>query len=267
MPTFYKNKPIEVIEGIEVFSKKNFYIENYETISNVHLKEYFKTGRNPFIQEKLWQDSETDTQKVIDKYSKDGLRILDVGVGMGRLLSNYKNLDRYGMDISIGYLTESKKKGINVCFSMIEDMPYLEESFDIVVSTDVLEHVLDLNFCFEKIVSVLKKYGILVLRVPYKENLQGYLAKDYPFKFAHLRNFDEYSLQLFCEKIFKLQHRETVFTGYFPIIEKLRFRNKIFFYFIYIILLMSEKISKALYKTILKTFFYPIELIMVYQKI
>ena len=51
-------------------------------------------------------------------------------------------------------------------------MPYSDESFDVILCTDVLEHVIDLNLCVAKILSVLKKGGLLIIRVPNREDLQ-----------------------------------------------------------------------------------------------
>jgi hypothetical protein len=47
------------------------------------------------------EDSKSD---IVNKYCEPGDRLLDVGVGMGRLLDRFPNHDRYGMDISRGYL-------------------------------------------------------------------------------------------------------------------------------------------------------------------
>jgi SAM-dependent methyltransferase len=170
-------------------------------------------GSNPFIPEKLWVQIENSTVALIQKYAKPGKKILDTGVGLGRLLSQVPDLHRYGMDISFSYLDIAKSKGIEVCYALIEDMPYREEMFDIVVSTDVLEHVLDLNLCVAKILSVLKKSGTLIVRVPYREDLSKYLQPDYPYQYVHMRNFDEHSLRLFFERVFECEVIESVYSG------------------------------------------------------
>jgi SAM-dependent methyltransferase len=131
-------------------------------------------------------------------------RVLDAGVGMGRLLSMLpENINKYGMDISIDYLKAAREKGIDVCMAMIEDMPYEAGSFDMVICTDVLEHVLDLNKVCVAILNVLKVGGMLIVRVPYREELDAYLSPQYSYHYAHLRNFDENSITLLFEKVFK----------------------------------------------------------------
>ena len=210
----YKKQPIEYRGKIPVFSRQTKYTENYEKISFDHLKSIEKDGSNPFIRENLWRQSEQSTIDLIKKYCKSDDMILDVGVGLGRILKCFPPLKRYGMDISFGYLEFAQKEGIEVCYAMVEDMPYNEEIFDIVICTDILEHTFDLNFCIAKILSVLKKGGLLIVRVPYREELSGYLNPDYPYEYAHIRNFDENSLRLLFEKVFRCEMIETSNAGF-----------------------------------------------------
>lgn len=211
----YKKEPLILRDGIPVFSKHDLYIENYDRISADHLSYFEKTGFNPFMDEDHWKEIESSTETVLRRYIKQSAKkILDVGVGMGRLLEKFPNLERFGMDISQGYLKYAKSKGIDVCLSRIEDMPYQNDFFDIVVSTDVLEHVLDLNLAVGKILATLRDGGILIVRVPYKEDLSRYLREGYPYEFSHLRNFDEFSLKILFEKIFQYEVVEYSYTGY-----------------------------------------------------
>lgn len=198
----YAREPLRVHDGIPVFSEANDYTDNYETISHDHLASMQKDGTNPFIAENVWQEMEHSTIQLLEKYSKAGDAVLDVGVGLGRVLSNFPSLDRYGMDISFGYLKEVQSKGIEVCFAQVEEIPYQPETFDIVMATDILEHVLDLNLSCAKMLSVLKRGGHLIVRVPYREDLSGYLAPENQYKYVHVRNFDEDSLRILFERIF-----------------------------------------------------------------
>lgn len=198
----YRRKPFKTINGIPVFAKYDEYTQNYEKISSDHVQEMKKTGKNPFMQEALWQELENDTKNMILKYSTGG-KILDAGVGLGRLLSMLPpSFEKYGIDISMNYLTLTKTKGIEVCYARLEDIPFKDNFFDVIVCTDVLEHVLDLNLVCRQLLSVLNKNGLLIVRVPYKENLVYYLEPKYPYKYVHLRNFDENSLRLLFEKVF-----------------------------------------------------------------
>ena len=219
----YARKPIHFHGTIPIFSEPTEYTENYEKISQDHLASFHKDGTNPFIPEDLWVECENSTRRLIQKYSEPGNRVLDVGVGLGRLLSPLPQLKRYGMDISFGYLEIAESKGIEVCYGLIEDMPYLPEYFDVVVCTDVLEHVLDLNLCCAKILSVLRKGGVLIARVPYQEDLTAYTSPIYPYKYAHIRSFDEESLRGLFERFSDCKFVEWVRTGYGARPNKLRY--------------------------------------------
>jgi 2-polyprenyl-3-methyl-5-hydroxy-6-metoxy-1,4-benzoquinol methylase len=211
----YKKLAVNIEDGIPIFSQTDFYVENYDRISSDHLKHFEATGHNPFMQEDHWEEVEKSTEELVNKYATEvGVKILDVGVGLGRLLERFPKFCRYGMDISRGYLKHAKAKGIEVCMSRIEDMPYKEGYFDIVTTTDVLEHVIDLNLAVCKILSVVKQGGVMVVRVPYKEDLSGYLHPDFPYDLVHLRSFDENTLHILFEKIFNVDVLEWTLTGY-----------------------------------------------------
>jgi ubiquinone/menaquinone biosynthesis C-methylase UbiE len=75
---------------------------------------------------------ENSTIRLIEKYSWPGDIILDVGVGLGCLLSHLSSLRRYGMDISFGYLEVAQSKGVEVCYALVEEMPYQANLFDII---------------------------------------------------------------------------------------------------------------------------------------
>ena len=76
------------------------------------------------MDEKYWIECENSTAKLISKYLskiykfndiKQRAKILDVGVGMGRLISRFKTEDKFGLDILKEYIKVAKSKGINVC--------------------------------------------------------------------------------------------------------------------------------------------------------
>lgn len=204
----YARKPESVQNGIPVFSKRDAYVENYEKIANDHVSQISETQENPFMEEELWVSLEASTRAYIQRHVVKGSRILDIGVGLGRLLEPLTEYERYGVDISLEYLAIAKRRGIEVALAKIEELPYQVGFFDAIVVCDVLEHVFDLNYCCERILSCLRPGGLLIVRVPFKEDLGVYLKEDLPYEFIHLRNFDEASLRLHFQKIFGLHFLE-----------------------------------------------------------
>jgi len=162
---YYKTPPLRELDGIPIFSDQDAYIENYLQISSDHVAAISDESENPWIASETWEEMECSTLKhiisSIDELSNQRrphsqLKVLDVGVGLGRLLAKIQSnsdtrLALHGIDISMPYLKIAKTKGFNVAMSKIEDMPYVDQYFDLISCTDVLEHVMDLNFCVSKV--------------------------------------------------------------------------------------------------------------------
>ncbi len=209
----YTRNPIKTIESIPIFSENDEYVDNYDLISNEHLDYLVKFGENPFMSEEYWRSLEDGTLSQINKHIKKGDKILDIGVGLGRLLSDVSvECTKYGVDISLPYLLEAKSKGINVCLSKIEELPYQDDFFDIVISTDVLEHVFDLYACIKQIYRVVKPGGVIIVRVPYKEDLSSYVSYE-KYKFVHVRSIDKALLDLYFTKFVNGQYLEHCLLG------------------------------------------------------
>ena len=106
------------------------------------------------------------------------LRILDIGCGPGGLVFKACRLghDAYGIDVDDAKISLAKawlraqklppewSKRINICDGA--DLPFPNESFDVVTSYHVLEHVADLPSILHEAVRVTKRGGWLELRAP-----------------------------------------------------------------------------------------------------
>jgi 2-polyprenyl-3-methyl-5-hydroxy-6-metoxy-1,4-benzoquinol methylase len=264
----FSREPLAVRNGIPVFSHPDPYTENYERIAADHLETLHHAGANPFIPEELWVEFENATRDLLRRHARPGQTILDVGVGLGRLLSPLSELRRYGMDISWGYLERSRATGIDVCYARIEDMPYREGIFDLVVCTDVIEHVMDLNLCCQKILAVLQPGGILVVRVPYREDLSGYLAPSYPYRFVHMRSFDEHSLRLLFERVLGCEVLDMQTTGHIINESRLKFPLP---WWVRVQLLAPalraiQRISSAASLALVRQLYYPFEINVVIRR-
>jgi SAM-dependent methyltransferase len=272
----YNRPPLSEQDGISIFSQQDAYVENYVKISSDHVAAITKDSDNPWIEADVWEEMEVSTlQHVIDSLhgSSNTVRILDVGVGLGRLLerirsSEYLNLDLYGVDISLPYLRIAHSKGLNVAMAKIEDMPYVAEYFDIIICTDVLEHVVDLNLCISKILTCLKPNGKLIVRVPNREDLSSYLKPDFPYYLAHVRGFDEYSLELMFTRLFNM-----TFIGKSPalIIQnahllKYKLPVKGYNYLVRVVLRAIKILNKGLYRRIVAMLYHPTEINVVLKK-
>lgn len=176
------------------------YQSNYDTIAREHIAHWRKTGGNPFQEQSRVDQFNAATVELALAHSSAKDRVLDVGCGMGDLLAALPERKLFGCDISRDYLHIAAQRGIFTTECYAEEMPFPARSFDLVLSTDVLEHVLDLNAAVSEMLRVLCGGGVLIVRVPDSEDLSEYL--DCAYEFVHLRRFDEPTLRLLFGKVF-----------------------------------------------------------------
>lgn len=179
------------------------------------------------IVEKSYLSNQAD--KMLDYYDGECSSILEVGVGQGfllrRLRKRYPAAKITAVDISVPFLTYVKSKVAVECLvANAENLPYLEE-FDLIVASDILEHVINpIDFLLSTNYS-LKPEGMLILRVPFEDNMLQYSKLlGCQHKFAHLRNFSRRNLELLLRQAgFDIQHIH--YDGYYAYGRRRCFRS------------------------------------------
>jgi len=128
------------------------------------------------------------------------LKILDIGCGWGRdveILST-KNNEIYAVDISEGMLriAKSKKYDGKVHFfkSSAIDLPFENKKFDLIYSSEVIEHIPNWKFLVKESKRCLKEGGVLILTTPNFNSPAGVLKK--------IINFSEKITPLLKNKLF-----------------------------------------------------------------
>jgi 2-polyprenyl-3-methyl-5-hydroxy-6-metoxy-1,4-benzoquinol methylase len=126
--------------------------------------------------------------------SVKGKHICDLGVGQGFMAVALieAGADKVtGIDISESYLLNLPKHSkILRILATAENIPFFEE-FDVLTSTDVMEHVINLGSFLYCVNQAIKPKGILCLRVPYMKTVVHHSQfLGYPHQFGHLRSFD-----------------------------------------------------------------------------
>ena len=96
-----------------------------------------------------------------------GKRVLDVGCGTGRMIENLKKFGAktVGLDVSKEMLRVARKKFLSteLVLGEVENLPFEDLTFDMVIATFVIVHLADLRLAFEEVYRVLKDDGIFIL--------------------------------------------------------------------------------------------------------
>ncbi len=117
------------------------------------------------------------------------LKILDVGCGTGHYIEQLipKNHIVFGNDIAIGMLHKSKQKYLNfidshfLSLSNIEQLPFRNKSFDVVICIGVIEYLPDVNQAIEELHRIVRDDGIVIISAPNQLSLK-FLTDPYYLK-------------------------------------------------------------------------------------
>ncbi|MDF7807324.1 class I SAM-dependent methyltransferase, partial [Pontiellaceae bacterium B12219] len=102
-----------------------------------------------------------------------GKRILEVGCGSGAILKylHDSGANVKGIDLSLEYLKYGKERyGLDLSTTNLFDLPDNHE-FDLVIYSDVMEHIIAPREHLDKIKGLLKPDGVLYIKVPGTKNL------------------------------------------------------------------------------------------------
>lgn len=99
---------------------------------------------------------------------KPDLKILDAGCCSGLMMESLSEFGKvYGLDISEQAIGYCRTKGLReVCRAGILEMPFMDETFDLITAFDVIEHVEDDVSALREARRIIKKGGYLILSVP-----------------------------------------------------------------------------------------------------
>ena len=151
---------------------------------------------------------------------RDGIRVLELGCGAGVIWKD--NIDKLPEDISL-ILTDFSEGMINEAMSNIDEnsnikymqvdiqnIPYEDKSFDIVIANMMLYHVPNLNQGLSEVKRVLKDNGIFYCATYGENGIAEYLQEI----------LKEYGVQKNTNKVFTLQNGKDILYRYFDNVEK-----------------------------------------------
>lgn len=115
--------------------------------------------------------------------------LLDVGCGTGYLIQYLGGGDNlYGVDLSEAGVDKAQERNPRSHFKVgnVYKLPYKDNEFDQVVSTEVLEHLQDISSGVTQMHRVLKKGGTCLNLLPYKDTIPSH---------EHVAQWDEQSIK------------------------------------------------------------------------
>jgi ubiquinone/menaquinone biosynthesis C-methylase UbiE len=142
-------------------------------------------------------------RKIINNLPKNTLNVLDAGCGSGvysfYLADKASSID--SIDISHEKISQVKKlsifKNINFIEGDITKLKFKDSKFDLIICSDVLEHIKDDKKAFSELSRVLKSKGNLLLTVP-SDSLKN---KETYRQYGHERaGYNISQIKTYCEK-------------------------------------------------------------------
>lgn len=163
------------------------------------------------------------------KFAQNAERVLDVGCGWGRELSRLENA--IGIDIILPFLKTARNYVKNdVVLADAHCLPFINNSFDFVVLSEVIEHLKDARKALSELKRVLKPKCKLLIQTPDKSITLGKFI--HAEKSGHIHEFSFPELKNLLEEFgFKILKRTGSTIPYIPSTSKLEKLNSNKFFF------------------------------------
>jgi SAM-dependent methyltransferase len=183
--------------------------------SGISYKEYYEdAGKSTDIWD--WHGQKFEYYREILRYrniahaiGKQSLQILDLGCGDGFLSCMLAEMGHTvdAMDISDERLKKFKDKAVKLGIVQISGSVFeypFPKNYNIVIMSEVLEHLEDYVSILKKANSILRPGGRLIIAVPYKEKIKTckcpYCLKEFNF-YGHIHSFDESRFNIIADEL------------------------------------------------------------------
>jgi len=225
---------LETADGKEVKMNNNF-------LSRIALKIF----GFPYIGLRL------RARKIISNFPKEAETMLDAGCGSGIYSFTFSNKTKEinAIDINQKKIDYAKRINLwrNIKFDKMDicNLKFPDDKFDVIICSEVLEHIKNDEKAFSEIARVLSKNGILLLTVPANSKKNRLVYKKYGHKKA---GYEKEDIEKLCKKnnlkILKTEGYSSFLTEKFSEINYNLIKNKfllcLVFYPLYLASLISD---------------------------
>ncbi len=175
----------KLAEKSDLINLKKTYSQDFASLKDINSADMW----NFYVEyHKSVEEENKTTQKrireTIKLFPSTASNVLDIGVGYGfvieELHKKFPHLSLAGIDISSKAIQNIKQK-LDGDFRVgsAENLPWPDNSFDVVLLLEILEHIPATNLfgVLNEVRRVLKNSGVLIVSVPLYENLEAYTFK------------------------------------------------------------------------------------------
>jgi len=195
----FTKEPKRIVNGIYDYigEDKNEYVDIYEKIWST-----FNEG--PSLET---QTISNCCEILINNYQPENKdkKLIDIGCGFGYVINHIPLANIVAVDISMSQLEKLKDYGYKRIRTFSEDIPIEDSYFDIIICTDVFEHVENVDKLSDELHRLIKPGGMLLFATPWEQDLSVYHTKEYREKFMkfnfipHLRSVNNKTIEKYFE--------------------------------------------------------------------
>ena len=188
-----KNEELSYLYG-NFYPRKNI---NIESLINEAKKEFNKFSR--FFR---WLNG-TNNQGQF--YAKKNDLFLDLGCGSGVSLIQAQHLgaNPFGLEADPNVKKIAKKLNLNIFNGDLEDSPFKNICFDLIVLNQVIEHIPDPDILLKRLTNNLKKNGMIIISIPNVNSFWRFFFKEKWINWHvpyHLHHFKEKNFMRMLDK-------------------------------------------------------------------
>ncbi len=160
--------------SIDLVSCSNCQLQYYSPATSGDEKFY-----NRLQQEEWYYVDEKEEYHYSQQFIFEGAKVLEIGSGKGAFAKKLSKADYTGLEFSTEAILIAEKQGIKLVNESIEQHALENKnSYDVVCSFQVLEHVEDIHNFVKSSLAALKENGLMLISVPSENSFLSYSVND-----------------------------------------------------------------------------------------